>query len=370
MTNPLDIAFLGLSISSSWGNGHATTYRALLKGLDAEGHRLLFLERDVPWYAQNRDLADPGFCALSFYRDVPDLLARFSDRLASADAVVVGSYLADGVGVIDALEALRSEGLCFYDIDTPVTLAKLDRGDEAYLARRQIPLFDLYLSFTGGAVLERLERVYGARRAIALYCSVDAESYRHTGEAASWDLGYLGTYSDDRQPVLERLLIEPARRLPQMRFVVAGPQYPATIDWPGNVERIEHLPPAQHASFYSRQRFTLNVTRADMVAAGWSPSVRLFEAAACRTPLISDFWRGLDELFGTAVVVAGDAADVVRALTTIDEPRRKDLAARAHACVLRRHAGQVRARELASALRCLGLREKQMHQRQSRQARV
>lgn len=370
MTKPLDIVVLGLSLSSSWGNGHATTYRALLKGLDAEGHRLLFLERDVPWYAQNRDLATPGFCALSFYRDVPDLLARFSNRLASADAVVVGSYLPDGVRIIDALHALRSEGLCFYDIDTPVTLAKLDRADETYLARRQIPGFDLYLSFTGGPVLERLERVYHARRAIALYCSVDAESYRHSGEAACWDLGYLGTYSEDRQPVLERLLIEPARRLPQMRFVVAGPQYPATIDWPGNVERIEHLPPAQHASFYSRQRFTLNVTRADMVAAGWSPSVRLFEAAACQAPLISDFWRGLDELFGTAVVVADDASDVVRALTTINEPRRQDLAARARACVLRRHTGQVRARELASALRCLDRREKQRLSWQSRQAQV
>jgi spore maturation protein CgeB len=68
-----------------------------------------------------------------------------------------------------------------------------------------------------------------------------------------WDLSYLGTYSDDRQPTLERLLIEPARRLPHLRFVVAGPQYPVTIDWPANVERIEHCPPADHAASTRRR---------------------------------------------------------------------------------------------------------------------
>lgn len=187
---------------------------------------------------------------------------------------------AEGVAVIDAVAALSPQRLCFYDIDTPVTLAKLDRQDEEYLAHRQIPIFDAYFSFSGGEGLDRLERAYGARHAVALYCSVDADRYGATGEPCAWDLGYLGTYSPDRQPVLEKLLIGPARRLPHLRFVVAGPQYPREIDWPANVERIDHLPPAEHAAFYSRQRFTLNVTRADMIAAGWSPSVRIFEAAA------------------------------------------------------------------------------------------
>ncbi len=72
----------------------------------------------------------------------------------------------------------------------------------------------------------------------------------------------------DRQPTLERLLIEPARRAPHQRFAVAGPQYPADIDWPANVERLEHVPPADHAAFYAASRFTLNVTRADMIEAG------------------------------------------------------------------------------------------------------
>ncbi|MBB4066134.1 spore maturation protein CgeB [Gellertiella hungarica] len=321
MTGSLDIVIFGLSLSSSWGNGHATTFRALLRGLAAEGHRVLFLERDVPWYAAHRDLPEPDFCAFSLYRELDSVLGDHRERILRADAVIVGSYVPDGVALIDRLAALGPRRLCFYDIDTPVTLARLERGEEEFLARRQIPLFDAYFSFSGGAVLDRLEARFGARKALPLYCSVDAARYRPTGDPLRWDLGYLGTYSPDRQPTLERLLIEPARRLPHRRFVVAGPQYPGDIDWPANVERIEHLGPADHPAFYSRQRFTLNVTRADMIAAGWSPSVRLFEAAACGTPIVSDAWRGLDDLLpnGEALIIARDGDDVIRALETLDD---------------------------------------------------
>lgn len=352
MSRPLDIVILGLTLSSSWGNGHATTYRALIRGLADEGHRVLFLERDVPWYAGHRDLPDPDFCRLAYYTDTDAMLETHGDAIRKADAVIVGSYVPEGVSLIERLAQIAPRRFCFYDIDTPVTLAKLDRGDEEYLARHQMPLFDAYLSFSGGEVLTRLERQYGVRKAVALYCSVDAERYRNTGDAPAWDLGYLGTYSPDRQPTLERLLIEPARRLPNHRFVVAGPQYPQAIDWPDNVDRIEHLPPSAHAAFYSRQRFTLNVTRADMIAAGWSPSVRLFEAAACGTAIISDFWRGLSELLpeGQAVVIARDTDDVVATLTQHDEHWRRGLSERAQSIVHAGHTGQARARELVLAL--------------------
>ena len=352
MTEHFDLVVVGLSLSSSWGNGHATTFRALLRGVAAEGKRVLFLERDVPWYANNRDLPDPDFCELAYYSSVDDLLARFGATLQAADAVLVGSYVPEGVAAIDALSSLGLTRFCFYDIDTPVTLAKLDRGDEEYLARRQIPLFDIYFSFSGGPVLTRLETEYGAKRAEALYCSVDAQRYGPTGAAIRWDLGYLGTYSPDRQPTLERLLLEPARRLPHRRFVVAGPQYPADIDWPANVERIEHLPPSRHPGFYSRQRFTLNVTRADMIAAGWSPSVRLFEAGACATPVISDWWDGLSELFpvGEALLVARDADDVVAILEGTSDAGRREIAEAARRTVLAAHTGRVRARELLAGL--------------------
>ena len=352
MTERYDLVVLGLSLSSSWGNGHATTFRALLRGIAAEGKRVLFLERDVPWYASNRDLPEPDFCTLEYYSSVPDLIDRFATQLCSAGAVMIGSYVPEGPAVIDAVAALQPAHLSFYDIDTPVTLAKLARGDEEYLERRQIPLFDIYFSFSGGPTLKRLEQEFGAQSAVDLYCSVDDAHYRPTGEALEWDLGYLGTYSPDRQPTLERLLLEPARRLPHKRFVVAGPQYPDGIDWPANVERIEHLPPAEHPSFYSRQRFTLNVTRADMIAAGWSPSVRLFEAGACATPVISDYWDGLGELFpiGEALMVARDADEVVEVLENTTDAHCRTIAAAAQRVVLAEHTGRARARHLLSAL--------------------
>ncbi|MDR9764230.1 glycosyltransferase [Rhizobium redzepovicii] len=352
MMRSLDIVFLGLSLSSSWGNGHATTYRALVMGLRQDGHRVLFLERDVPWYASQRDLASPDFCELAYYADIDAMLELYRHRLRQADAVIVGSYVPEGVALIDRLGSVAPKRLCFYDIDTPVTLAKIDRGDEEYLALRQIPLFDAYFSFSGGEVLTRLEMRYGAQKAVTLYCSVDEGRYANTGEPYCWDLGYLGTYSPDRQPTLERLLLEPARRLPSMRFVVAGSQYPAEIDWPSNVERIEHLAPADHPSFYSRQRFTLNVTRSDMIAAGWSPSVRLFEAAACKTPVISDFWRGLDELLpdGEALIIAKGPADVVAVLRDLADADRKAIAAAARRRVLGGHTGAARGAELVRVL--------------------
>jgi len=351
MTGPLDIVIFGLSLTSSWGNGHATTYRALIRGLTEQGHRVLFLERDMPWYARQRDLPEPGFCELDLYEDLAAVLGRYEDRLRRAHAVLVGSYVPEGMDLIDRLAAMDLRQLCFYDIDTPVTLSRLERGEEAYLARRQISLFDIYFSFSGGRVLDRLERDWGARRAEALYCSVDTGRYRPTGESAVWDMGYLGTYSPDRQARLHELLIEPARALPGMLFVVAGPQYPDDIDWPANVERIEHLPPEEHASFYSRQRFTLNVTRDDMIAAGWSPSVRLFEAAACATPVISDAWPGLDELFpeDEAILIARRGDDVVSALCRSDEAARA-MGKRARRIVSASHNGDARARALARAL--------------------
>lgn len=354
MSRPLDIVILGLSLASSWGNGHATTFRALIRGLAAEGHRVLFLEREVPWYAgSNRDLPDPDFCELVFYDSVAEVEERHGPRLRNADAVIVGSYVPEGAALIDRLASMGLKRLCFYDIDTPVTMELLDAGEEAHLARRQVPLFDLYFSFSGGRVLDLLTERYGAREPRALYCSVDENRYARVDVPVKWDMGYLGTYSDDRQPGLEALMLEPARRLPQMRFVVAGAQYPEGIDWPGNVERIEHLPPSEHAAFYSAQRFTLNITRAAMRRLGWSPSVRLFEAAAIGTPILSDRWQGLDELLpeGRAILTANDTEDAVAALTGQAGIQPEAQATQAKRIVLTAHTGRARAAELVRMLR-------------------
>jgi spore maturation protein CgeB len=350
---PLKIVILGLSITSSWGNGHATTFRGLVRELDRRGHEVLFLERDVPWYARNRDLPHPPYGRTELYADLPDLQARFTHEVRDADAVIVGSYVPEGVPV-GAWVVLTTRGVTgFYDIDTPVTLAKLARGDYEYLSPELIPQYDLYLSFTGGPTLARLEQQYGSPRARPLYCSVDPSLYYPEEVPVRWDLGYLGTYSDDRQPPLERLMLQAAQAHPEGRFVVAGPQYPADITWPANVERLEHLPPAEHRGFYNAQRFTLNITRADMIRAGYSPSVRLFEAAACGVPIISDYWDGLETFFelGEELLVSRAPEETLRYLRELPEAERMAIGARARERILGAHTAAHRAAELEGYLR-------------------
>lgn len=348
----LRIVFLGLSITSSWGNGHATTYRGLLKELHRLGHGVTFLERDVPWYAKHRDALPPSFGDIFLYADIDDLAGRFSALIKHADAVILGSFVPEGSKVLRWLLEVAGGAVVFYDIDTPVTVAKLYSGDEDYLAAEFLPHIDLYLSFTGGPLLERIRRDFGVRRTEPLYCAVDPDVHRPVPAETRWDLGYLGTYSDDRQPKLEELLNEPARSLRERRFVVAGPQYPSEIAWPGNVERIEHMPPERHALFYSSQRFTLNITRSDMVAAGWSPSVRLFEAAACGVPVISDVWPGLSEFFrqGSEILIGESARDIRCVLTDMPEEERRGIGEAARRRVLAGHTASCRAKELDTYL--------------------
>jgi spore maturation protein CgeB len=344
----MDIVVLGLSITSSWGNGHATTYRGLVRELTARGHRVLFLERDAPWYAENRDLPEPPYGCTRLYGSVSELRAQHVEAVRDADLVIVGSYVPDGIAVGEWVVRTARGATAFYDIDTPVTLAALARGECSYLTPSLVARYHMYLSFTGGPTLERIEDVYGSPMARPLYCSVDETLYYPEPAERRWDLGYMGTYSGDRQPALDRLLLEAARRLPGGRFVVAGPQYPPSIAWPRNVSRVTHLAPREHRTFYNAQRFTLNITRADMVAAGYSPSVRLFEAAACGTPIISDHWDGLDTFFefGEEILLARHTADVLRHLSERSESERRAIGERARRRVLAEHTAAHRAAEL------------------------
>lgn len=346
---PLRIVVAGLSITSSWGNGHATTWRGLIRELTSRGHTVLFLERDMPWYAANRDLPCPDFCRTELYESLDELRDRFAGDVRDADLIIVGSYVPEGVDVGRWMTATASGPVAFYDIDTPVTLAKLANGDHEYIDPALVARYDAYLSFTGGPTLERIERELGSPMARALYCSVDPSLHFPERRAPQWDLGYMGTYSADRQPALERLLVEPARQWPTGRFCVAGPQYPTTAKaWPGNVEHIEHVPPCGHRQFYASQRYTLNVTRAEMKATGWSPSVRLFEAAACGTPIVSDWWPGLDQLLapGEEILLARDTDEMLRVIRDTPEEERLRIADRARTRVSTAHTCAQRAEEL------------------------
>jgi spore maturation protein CgeB len=344
----MKISVFGLSLSSSWGNGHATTYRGLLRALHARGHEIVFYERDVAWYAEHRDLPSPDFCALRLYRSLDEI-----DRqaLCGSDAVVVGSFVTESDAIVALARSAGSDVLAFYDIDTPVTLARLRAGDVEFISPETIAEFDCYLSFSGGPILDALEREFGATNTHLLGCSADTERYRPTGAPRRYALGYLGTYDESRQPALETLLIAAARRRPDERFIVAGPQYPQSIRWPENVERVDHLPPDRHAEFYSSLDYAINVTRAQMVDAGFSPSVRIFEAAACGTAVITDRWAGLDAFFtpGEDILVADDTDDV---LSFLDRrgALRQPVAEAGRARVVAEHSAAVRAGQLEAIL--------------------
>lgn len=350
----MKIVVFGLSITSSWGNGHATTFRALLKALHSRGHEIIFFEKDAEWYADNRDLPSPAFCRVVLYHRWSDVLGKARTQLTDADVGMVGSYFSDGVAAVDELLDSRAAVKTFYDIDTPITISGLrERGSTEYVRGEQLPGFDVYFSFTGGPMLREIEDRFGSKFAFPLYCSFDPCEYRRfgTNKRFSCDLSYMGTYAADRQAKLEELLVRVATKSQRRRFIVAGSQYPKSIRWPQNVRRMVHVNPKWHARFYSSSRLTLNITRREMVIAGYSPSVRLFEAAACGATVVSDNWTGLDSFFahGREILLASDAQDVTHYLELSDSELRL-IGDAAQARVLSEHTSEIRAQQFEDAI--------------------
>lgn len=351
----MKLVICGLSITSSWGNGHATTFRALTRALHARGWDVVFFERDVEWYASNRDLPEPSFCRVILYTNWNKILPTLRSEFGRADVALVGSYFPDGIAAVQEMLESNARVKAFYDIDTPITLARLNEtGATDYVLASQLSGLDVYFSFTGGPALRQLEQRFGARRAVPLYCSFDPERYHSypTAKRFACDLSYMGTYAPDRQPKLEEMLCEPARHLPGSKFLVAGPQYPRAVQWPANVRRITHLNPRWHPHFYSSSRITLNITRRDMVQAGYSPSVRLFEAAACGATIASDNWPGLDTFFTPVreILLPASSRDIVRYLTDISDRELKAIGQAAQARVLSEHTSDIRAIEFERAV--------------------
>ncbi|CAL75931.1 conserved hypothetical protein; putative glycosyltransferase [Bradyrhizobium sp. ORS 278] len=349
----MKIVIFGLTISSSWGNGHATLWRGLCKNLIRAGHRVVFFERDVPYYADHRDMAELTGGRLVLYRSWQDCEAIAGAEIRDADAAVLTSYCPDGHEVT-ALILDQARGLkVFYDLDTPVTLERLRAGDTlSYIGPRGLSDFDLVLSFTGGPrLVEEYRNRLGAREIAPLYGHVDPDVHRPVAPQPHYRaaLSYLGTYSADRQAAVEELFVDPARARGDLRFLIGGAQYPQDFPWSSNIYFVRHLPPAEHAAFFASSRLTLNVTRRAMAEMGWCPSGRLFEAAACGVPLLSDSWEGIEQFFtpDAEIILAGRAQDTLDALAR-DESELARLAARAQQRTLDEHSSQKRASEMIS----------------------
>ena len=351
----MKVVVFGLTISSSWGNGHSTLWRGLCRALAARGHWVVFYERDVPYYAGARDLyALPGGDLVLYAEWDEDLRRRAERDVADADVAIVTSYCPDGIDASDLVRSAPRAIAVFYDLDTPVTLSRLRQGETlTYIGKEGLSGFDLVLSYTGGAVLDELRDRFGARRVLPLYGHVDPDVHRPATPAPHYraDLSYLGTFAADRQRALEELFVEPARRQPHRRFLIGGAQYPHEFPWTANIHFVRHLPPHEHPAFYASGRITLNVTRAQMARRGWCPSGRLFEAAACGAAIVSDRWEGLEAFFapGEEILIAQSGADVMAALDR-DEAELRRIGAAARARVLAAHTSARRVDELLAAL--------------------
>ncbi|HJU09972.1 MAG TPA: glycosyltransferase [Candidatus Binataceae bacterium] len=350
----MKLVIFGLTLSSSWGNGHATVWRSLLSALSKRGYHIVFFEADVPYYAEHRDLPEPSFAKLHLYSSWRSIADKAKLELADADVAIVSSYCADAVAASQIVLSSRARARVFYDLDTPVTLRQLSSDcPPPYLPAHGLADFDLVLSFTGGPALDELRSRLGAQRVSPLYGSVDPCTYHPVGPVAQYrcDLSYLGTFAADRQTALERLFVTTAEYLPNCRFVLAGALYPLDFPWKPNLWHVPHVPPRDHAQLYCSSRATLNVTRAAMATMGYCPSGRLFEAAACGTLMLSDDWAGMDQFFtrGTEILIVNNADDVIAALS-LSEREQLRIAREARERVLEFHIGHKRALEFESAV--------------------
>lgn len=348
------LVVFGLSITSSWGNGHATLWRGLVRALARRGCEVTFFERDEPYYAAHRDLHEIPGAEIVVYDRWCNVRVHATTALSEADAAIVTSYCHDGIAAADLVhEAVRGVSV-FYDLDSPVTLTRIGEGEALdYIGPRGLADFDLVLSYTGGQALDELQMRLGARRVAPLYGHVDPEVHQPVPPIQHYraDLSYLGTYAADRQLSLEALFVAPARQRPAQRFLIGGAQYPQEFPWGANIFFVDHLPPSEHPAFFSSSRLTLNVTRRAMAAMGWCPSGRLFEAAACRTAIVSDTWQGLDAFFtpGREILLAQTAEDVLAALDLSDAEIGR-IAQAARERTLAEHTSDCRAEELLSVL--------------------
>ena len=350
----MKLVIFGLTLSSSWGNGHATLWRGLCRALGERGHDVVFFERDVPYYAAHRDVTELPKGQLILYSDWNDILPSATQHLAEADVGMVTSYCPDGLAASALVLSANTRLRVFYDLDTPITLNHLRAGRSVnYIGPRGLSDFDLVLSYTGGTALDELKSELGARRVAPLYGSVDPEVHRPVPpeERFRCDLSYLGTYAADRQVALEKLLIEPARQLPDQKFLIGGAQYPQEFPWTENIFFARHVAPPEHPAFYCSSRLTLNVTRQAMAAMGYCPSGRLFEAAACGTPIVSDDWEGLAEFFtpGLEILVANTTEEAIEALNR-PALELEALARAARERVLAEHTAERRVIDLETTL--------------------
>ena len=354
-----DIAFFGSSLVSSWWNGAATYYRGVIRGLAALGHRVTFYEPIAYQRQEHRDIDDPDWARVVIYPAEDERQVRATvARARGADVVVKTS----GVGVFDHVleDAVLQLGgpattTAYWDVDAPVTLSRMEADVDDPL-RRALPGFDVVLTYGGGQpVIDRFAAL-GARRVELVYNALDPATHHPVPPDSAFvaDLSLLANRLPDRESRIEELFLRAAELLPGRSFLLGGNGWDDK-PMPPNVRKLGHVGTEHHNAFNCSPLAVLNVTRADMVANGWSPATRVFEAAGAAACLLTDRWDGIGDFLEPRreVLVAGDGAEVAGLLDGLDELRARDIGQAACKRVLHEHTYAHRAEQVDALLRSL-----------------
>ncbi|MDX1665052.1 MAG: glycosyltransferase [Candidatus Promineifilaceae bacterium] len=352
----MKIAFFGSSLVSAYWNGAATYYRGVIRYLHERGHEITFYEPDAFERQQHRDLPDPDWAEVVVYpAERERQLLPHLQAAAEADLVVKAS----GVGVYDAFlerEVLRLQRpgtlVAFWDVDAPATLDRVQNDrDEPF--RDLIPRYDLILTYGGGPPVVAAYEALGARHCEPVYNALDPDTHHPVAKDPRFagTLAFLGNRLPDREARVEEFFLQPARALPQQRFVLGGSGWESKA-LPGNVDHLGHVYTRAHNAFNCSPLAVLNINRESMARYGYSPATRVFEAAGAGACLISDAWEGI-ELFlepGEEVLLAEDGGEVVAHLERLTTSAARRIGEAALARVLAEHTYAHRAAQVEALL--------------------
>ncbi len=346
----MKIVFIGSTISSYRGNVQSSIYRALLTQLGKIGHSVYFLEYETKANKQYREFSKADYYSLYFFKSLPELKLKNTVLIETADLVIIGSKTPEGSRIIDWVMKTALGLKCFYDLEASKTLGFLENGNNTFIRADQVVKFDLILSTSGGRMLRAFQEKYKARYVCPLYGSVDQELYYPQVKTKEGSLGYIGPFSEDREPSLKEHMFDVAVRLKDHQFGITGIGYTGGNNWPRNIQYIDYLAPDGHRNFYSGYKYALHVTRRNLVTSGYSPGIRLFEAAACGVPIISDYWEGMEEFFepGKEILLSESTGDTINIILTTPDEVLKEITDRALKKVTQQHSSSRRAIELLS----------------------
>ena len=351
----LKIAFFGSSIVSAYWNGAATYYRGIVKALNKMGHEVTFYEPDIYERQKHRDIDDPDYCRVVVYPKDEVTLRGLLREASEADVVIKAS----GVGAFDdfleeQVTQLKKEDnlIIFWDVDAPATLDRIEKNKNDPF-NELIPKFDFILTYGGGQpVIDAYEK-NGAKKCIPIYNALDTDTHFPVEPESKFkgSLAFLGNRLPDREKRVEEFFLEPAKNLPEKKFLIGGSGW-GDKPMPHNVDYLGHVYTKDHNAFNCTPMAVLNISRDSMAKYGFSPATRVFEAAGAAACIITDYWEGIDIFFkpNEEILVVKSGEEVEKVLQELTPKRATAIGKAAYKKVLAKHTYDHRAELLEEVI--------------------